>query len=253
MDRMIHVAVNALKNMRMDRTVNANNLANANVPGFRRDMPMGRDSAFLESLDEFSSRVFTQASNASQFEQESGQLVNSGEHMDVAIRGDGYFFIQPASGGEMALSRRGDFGLDSQRQLVDGVGNLVLSDTLDTIEVPEFREFAIDEQGAIFIEPVDAPIGTRVEVGRLGTTLAAGVTLSKSADSHIRPIEGPLPQTDQAVLIAHGFLESSNVNTVTELIANIEGQRQFEMSVKFIKTAKELDERTSQLMRMPSG
>ncbi|HBR63179.1 MAG TPA: flagellar biosynthesis protein FlgF, partial [Rhodobacteraceae bacterium] len=32
MDRMIHVAVNAMKNMRMDRTVNANNLANANVP-----------------------------------------------------------------------------------------------------------------------------------------------------------------------------------------------------------------------------
>jgi flagellar basal-body rod protein FlgF len=58
---------------------------------------------------------------------------------------------------------------------------------------------------------------------------------------------------DQGARIAQGFLESSNVNTVTELIANIEGQRQFEMSVKFIKTAKELDERTSQLMRMPSG
>jgi flagellar basal-body rod protein FlgF len=55
------------------------------------------------------------------------------------------------------------------------------------------------------------------------------------------------------VRIAHGYLESSNVNTVSELIANIEGQRQFEMSVKFIKTAKELDEKTSQLMRMPSG
>ena len=51
MDRMIHVAVNAMKNMRMDRTVNANNLANANVPGFKRDMQLGRDSAFLENLD----------------------------------------------------------------------------------------------------------------------------------------------------------------------------------------------------------
>lgn len=93
MDRMIHVAVNAMKNMRMDRTVNANNLANANVPGFKRDMQLGRDSAFLESLDQFSSRVFTQASNTSLFEENSGPLVNSGEQMDLAVRGAGYLFI----------------------------------------------------------------------------------------------------------------------------------------------------------------
>jgi flagellar basal-body rod protein FlgF len=253
MDRMIHVAVNALKNMRMDRTVNANNLANANVPGFRRDMPMGRDSAFLQSLDQFSSRVFTQAADAALFEEDSGQLVNSGEKMDIAIRGEGYLFIQPSSGGEPALSRRGDLGLDNERRLVDGVGNLMLDTNLDPIQIPAFREFAIDDQGIIFIEPVDAPIGTRVQVASLATTLAEGATLSKSGDSHIRPIEGALPPVDQGARIAQGFLESSNVNTVTELIANIEGQRQFEMSVKFIKTAKELDERTSQLMRMPSG
>ena len=253
MDRMIHVAVNAMKNMRMDRTVNANNLANANVPGFKRDMQLGRDSAFLESLDQFSSRVFTQASNTSLFEEKSGPLVNSGEQMDLAVRGAGYLFIQPSQGGDAALSRRGDLGLDDQRRLVDGVGNLVLDAALAPIEVPAFREFAVDEEGAIIIEPADAPIGTRLEIGRLGTTLAEGVALAKSGDGHIRTLQGTVPEAGEGVRIAHGYLESSNVNTVSELIANIEGQRQFEMSVKFIRTAKELDEKTSQLMRMPSG
>ena len=96
MDRMIHVAVNAMKNMRMDRTVNANNLANANVPGFKRDMQLGRDSAFLESLDEFSSRVLTQASNTALFGEKSGSLVNSGRQTDLAGRGSAYLFIQPS-------------------------------------------------------------------------------------------------------------------------------------------------------------
>jgi len=206
---MIHVAVNALKNMRMDRTVNANNLANANVPGFRRDMPMGRDSAFLHSLDQFSSRVFTQASDAALFEEDSGQLVNSGEKMDIAIRGEGYLFIQPSSGGEPALSRRGDLGLNNERRLVDGVGNLMLDTNLDPIQIPAFREFAIDDQGAIFIEPVDAPIGTRVQVASLATTLAEGATLSKSGDSHIRPIGVLCRQWIKGLGLRKGFLNQA--------------------------------------------
>ena len=53
-------------------------------------------------------------------------------------------------------------------------------------------------------------------------------------------------------LLLSGFLEGSNVKSVDELVAGIDQSRQYEINVKFVTTAKEIDEATASLMRMPS-
>ena len=61
-----------------------------------------------------------------------------------------------------------------------------------------------------------------------------------------------MPEPDQLSTIVSGFLESSNVRSVDQLVAGIEQARAYEINVKFITTAKELDEAGSSLMRIPN-
>jgi flagellar basal-body rod protein FlgF len=104
----------------------------------------------------------------------------------------------------------------------------------------------------VLIEPIDAPDGTRQQIAILGTTLAEDAQLVKSIDGYIRPYnKNEMPVADQRAEVAQGFLEGSNATALDALLANIEGQRYFELNVKFIKEAKNLDEATTRIMRLP--
>lgn len=255
MDRNIHIALNNMRNIASELRVNAQNMANMNVPGFRSDLAVTRQAQFLEAFDQFRSRVYSQQADKSLFSSEPGNLQSTGEDLDVAIRGDGYFFIEPATGGDNALSRRGDLGYDANRFLVDGAGNRILDTGLAPIQLPEARRIIIQETGQIDLELFGTPEGTRVAGPIIGTTLAAGTVLAKSPDGHIRAAdgEGELPPPDQRARLSQGSLETSNVNSIASLVSNIESQRHFEMSVKFIALSQEIDEATSQIMRLPNG
>lgn len=254
MDRNIHIALNNMRNIGSELTINSQNMANVNVPGYRADLVVTREAQAVQSFDEFRSRVFSQQGKEALFSSEQGSLQNTGEPMDAAIRGEGYFMIAPATGGEPALSRRGDFGFDSERFITDGAGSRLLDTEMNPIQLPEARRIVVEETGQIQVELFGAPEGTFVPGPIIGTTTAEGVDLVKSVDGHIRPSKDePLPKPDQRARISQGFLESSNVNTITALVKNIESQRQFEMSVKFISLAQEIDEGTSRIMRLPQG
>jgi flagellar basal-body rod protein FlgF len=87
----------------------------------------------------------------------------------------------------------------------------------------------------------------------IGTTLAQGLALAKGEDGQIRPQTGPLPAPDQAAKVAQGVLEGSNVNPTEELIASIDLQRSFELNMRVISAAKEIDEAGAQLLRAPDA
>jgi flagellar basal-body rod protein FlgF len=252
MDRNIHIALNNLRNITSELQVNAQNMANVNVPGFRADLAVTRQASFLESFDQFRSRVYSQQADQALFSDEAGNLQNTGEDMDTAIRGDGYFFINPATGGETALSRRGDLTFDAERFLTDGAGNRLLDTGLLPIQLPPTRRIVVAETGQIQMELLGTPEGTLVPGPTIGTTMAENIVLTKSLDGHIRSENlDDFPGPDQRARISQGFLESSNVDTISALVENIESQRNFEMSVKFIALAKEIDEAGSRIMRVP--
>ena len=95
--------------------------------------------------------------------------------------------------------------------------------------------------------------GTTQNVGIIGTTLASGEEIFKDKDGLLKTINGGLPEPDQQVVLMQKHLEGSNINAVEEMIVSLDQQRQFELNVKLIKIAKDIDEAASNLMRMPNS
>lgn len=251
MDRLIHTALTTLRTSNHGDTVHATNMANASVPGFRRDLEAASEVRLLDSENTLRSRAFTIRETKSIFSEEQGEIRFTDLTTDVAINGPGYFIIQH-DGRDPHLSRRGDLRVNAQNQLVDGVGALMLNNELQPIILPPFQDISIGEDGRITITPIGAEPGEIVQAGFLGTTLAEGVVLEKSVDGGIRQPDGTVPPADQQSQVLNGALETSNVNTVEELVETIRRQREYELNVKLISIARDLDEAGASIMRMPN-
>ncbi|MDA9952751.1 hypothetical protein N9D61_00150 [Planktomarina sp.] len=251
MDRMVQTALSAITGLKDLKFDLANNLANANVPGFRRDLPNEGSAGFLSTMDQATARIFPLETGGRIFSSESGQLDSTGVETDIAMLNGSYLFIQPADG-DVALSRRGDLGVDTQNRLVDGVGNLVLSDGLQPIVLPPFSAMKFSDNGEVLVRQPGAMSGEFISVGFLGSTSALSGDLTKSLDGKIRKLDGSVPDPDQTGLFAQGVLEGSNVNAIEEMVFNMDMQRQFEINVKLIKQAEEIDKAGTKLMSLPT-
>ena len=251
MDRLAQTALSAIRQMKDTKFDLAHNLSNVNVPGFRRDLPNEGNAAFLKELDKVSAKVLPLEVDRRAFSNEAGQLQNTGLSTDVAVLNEGYFYVLPESG-DIALSRRGDFGIDAQNQLINGAGDLVLSDGLAPIVLPEFVDLSITDIGEILVQQPGAADGDFTSVGFIGSTTAELDQLIKSLDGHIRKIDGTVPAADQTARFGQGYLEASNVSAIEELINNIDMQRQFEINIKLIKKASDLDAAGSKLLTLPT-
>ena len=71
--------------------------------------------------------------------------------------------------------------------LVNGAGDPILSETLQTIQVPPFRDLILAEDGKLLIEPVNGEPGVRQLIGSLGLVSAENLQLRKDLDGEIRP------------------------------------------------------------------
>ncbi len=251
MDKLIYTALNSLGSLRGTQIVTAQNLANQNVPGFRRDTVGEGKSFILDDAGELSARAFQIDREQASFSDLPGFMNQTGEALDIAIADKGYFYIQPDTGGAPALTRRGDLHVGLDGKLVNGANEAVLDTAQRPITLPPFRSVVVDEIGRITIEPIDGAPGERLEVATIGTTQATGLQLVKGEDGQIRPVGAPMPGPDQSAKVMQGVLEGSNVNSTEELISSIDLQRSFELNMRVVSTAKELDEAGVSLMRLP--
>ena len=252
MDKMIHTALNTLKNLSANRSVRAQNMSNINVPGHRKDLNTNFTSGFLHEVKQYDTRVFALHDGANGFSNKQGQLNPTGLETDIAINGPGFFIVQPKTG-DPALSRRGDFSVSNTGLLVDGAGAKILSVDGAAIEIPPNKKMIVAENGDVIIEPLNGAVGERQLVGTIGTSLGGSNEdpLVKSLDGHLRLASGGVPGADQAAVLSQGFLESSNIDAVSELVGSMEDQRQFEINIKLISLSKEIDEGGSSLMKLP--
>ena len=250
MDRSIYTALNSMSILRDNQSVTSQNLANVSVPGFQKDVQINFSSVYLDRDKGIDPRVMA-LQEPGGFDSTPGPMSQTGSPMDVAIDGNGFFIVQPSSGGKIAMSRRGDFGVSANGILTDGTGTKPLSTDLEPIVVPPYRTITISGNGIIEIEPLNGPVGQKVRVAQLATTAGSEVPLTKTIDGFVRPVDGTVPEPDNRALLLNGFLEGSNVKSVDELVAGIDQSRAYEVNVKFLTTAKEIDEATASLMRMP--
>ncbi len=251
MDRLAQTALSAIRQMQDLKFDLAHNLANVNVPGFRRDLPNEGNAGFLKRLDEASAKVLPLETDFRMFSSEMGSVQNTGVETDVAVLNDAYFYVQPENG-QVALSRRGDFSVDALNQLVNGTGELVLSDGLAPIILPPYTSISVTDIGEVLVQQPGAPTGELTSAGFIGSTTSQLDQLTKSLDGQIRKADGTVPDPDQTGKFGQGFLEGSNVNAIEELVKNLDMQRQFEINVKLIKKASDLDSAGTKLMSLPT-
>ena len=250
MDRSIYTALNSMNILRDNQAVTAQNLANISVTGFQKDVSINFSSVYLDRDKGIDPRVMA-LQEPGGFDNTPGPIQQTGSPLDIAVDGSGYFIVKPANG-EISMSRRGDFTVSADGTLRDGTGTQPLSTDLQPITVPPHRKITVSGDGIITIEPLNAPVGQTVRVAQLATTFGSEVPLAKTIDGFVRPVDGSIPAPDNRTLLLSGFLEGSNVKSVDELVSGIDQSRAYEINVKFVTTAKEIDEATASLMRMPS-
>ena len=260
MDRMVQTALNSMKMLMENQVATAHNLSNLSTPGFKQDVVTDFSSIYLNRQEGLEPRIVA-AREVGKFSLEQGMLDNTKNPMDIAINGDGYFVVQP-NNADPAFSRRGDFSVNENGELIDGAGNKVLDAGMQPLVIPAFREINITAQGEILIQPIAAAPGELpVNVGTIGTYVPQEEDiLKKSLDGRIRfepnvnedgTVEQVPIEPNQQAKLAVGFLEKSNVNAVEEMVNTIDQMRKFEMHVKLIQMAEELDQASASLLRIP--
>ena len=250
MDRSIYTALNSMNILRDNQSVTAQNLANVSVIGYRKDVSINFSSVYLDRDNGLDPRVLA-LQEPGGFDNTPGPMQQTGAPLDLAVDGGGYFIVRPVNG-EISLSRRGDFTVSADGTLRDGTGTQPFSNELQPITIPPNRKIAVSGDGIINIEPLNGPVGQTVRVAQIGTTFGSEVPLAKTIDGFVRPVDGSIPEPDNRTLLLSGFLEGSNVKSVDELVSGIDQSRAYEINVKFLTTAKDIDEATASLMRMPS-
>ena len=252
MDKMIHLSLNSLDIALRKQAISAQNLSNVNVTGFRRDVYENFASLYLRAEDQLDTRAFAVTTGSGEFDEQQGRMRATNQATDLAIDGKGYF-VSKREGLENSLTRRGDMSVSMGGNLVNGQGALILSETLQPIEVPPFREIYVREDGKLLIEPINGEPGVTQLIGSIGLVSGEGQQMRKDLDGEIRPADGAPIVTDQNVNVKQGYIEESNVSVIDELVASMGYQRSYEMNLKLIKLASDLDQGTASLLRMPSN
>ena len=252
MDKMIHLSLNSLDIALRKQAISAQNLSNVNVTGFRRDVFENFGSLYLRAEDQLDTRAFAVTTGSGEFDEQQGRMRATHQATDLAIDGKGYF-VSKREGLENSLTRRGDMSVSMEGNLVNGQGALILSETLQPIQVPPFREIYVREDGKLLIEPINGEPGVTQLIGSIGLVSGEGQQMRKDLDGEIRPADGAPIVSDQNVNVKQGYIEESNVSVIDELVASMGYQRSYEMNLKLIKLASDLDQGTASLLRMPSN
>lgn len=245
MDKLLYIAMSGAKQNMQALSVNANNLANAQTTGFKADMAQARSmQAYGEGM---ATRVFSMTERASQ-NFDSGSLLTTGRDLDLAISGEGFFAVQGADGQE-AYTRGGHLRVTEEGNLETTDGELVLGEAGPiTLPLP-VTNINISSDGTIMVQPEGAPNNVQDEVARLKLVNPDVRMIEKGNDGLFRQKNGQALQADIAVNVQSGMLESSNVNPIGEMTDMIALQRQFEMQLKMMKTAEEIDTSSASLLR----
>lgn len=252
MDRLIYTALTGMEAAMNRQRMTANNLANANTPGFRQEVfsvtsatikDNSRDDALgLEARA--MARGFVRHADMSK-----GSVNPTGQPLDLAVRGEALIAFQAPDGGEV-YSRRGDMRVAASGVLENGEGLPVIGESGAPITVPPGFQIRIAEDGTVLGTDPAAPNLPAAPFDKIKLVSPEGSPLAKGLDSFLKvPGGGALP-ADPTASVMPGSLEQSNVNTAEALVDMIDAQRAFEQRARVIQTAGELDEAGSSLLTM---
>ena len=262
MIRSLYTAASGMKAQQLQVDTIANNIANVNTSGFKKSslsfksllyqtyrepgLPQASGQNDVTGLQIGSG---TEVSGSRKI-MSQGVLEITGNQLDFAVEGEGFFEVQLPSG-ELQYTRNGTFRQDANGRLVTA-GGLLLT---DAVNVPEDAQgISVTADGEVF-----ATQGGSSDQAQIGTirlhTFANTSGLKAMGGNRFAPTPASgqasarQPGVQGAGTVRQGHLERSNVETVDELVALIVAQRNYEVNSRAIKVSDEMLQQVNQLIR----
>jgi flagellar basal-body rod protein FlgG len=251
----LNTAASGMYAQQVNIEVISNNIANVNTTGFKKNKAQFQDLMYQEveinpqttstpGIDETSPStilVGTGVQNSSTskiFKQ--GDIVNTNNQLDLAIQGDGFFQIQKPDG-TYVYTRDGSFQTNADGNITTADG--LLLDPGLTVD-DKITGLSIGRDGTVEAQQND---GSKFVLGNIELVRfinpaglkPLGDNLYAATEAAGTPILGT-PGQDGFGDIRQGYLESSNVDIVEEMIAMIAAQRAYEMNSKTVQTVQQM-------------
>jgi flagellar basal-body rod protein FlgF len=243
MDRALYISMTGAKQTMLAQAANNHNLANVSTTGFRADLHQFRSMPIQG--DGYASRVYAMAERGGT-DLSFGSIQATGKELDLAITGEGWIAVELPDGSE-AYTRAGNLRLQPEGALTTVEGFPIIGNG-GPIVLPPIEKMEIGTDGSISILPVGQEATTLALIDRIKLVNLSENQLVKGKYGLMRLEQGGDSEADGSVTVVSGALESSNVNSVDSLVRLISLARQFEMQIKGMKTAEELDAVATQMM-----
>ncbi len=260
MIRSLWISKTGLDAQQTQMDVIANNLANVSTTGFKRSRAVFEDLLYqtirqpgAQSSQQTqlptglqlgtgvrpvaTERIFTQ-----------GNLQQTTNDKDVAIQGAGFFQVLLPDGAT-AYTRDGSFQINDQGQLVTSSGFPVQP----AITLPaDIQSMTIGRDGTVSITQAGSANTVQVGTIQLATFINPAGLLSKGENLYVETAASGnantnTPGTNGAGLLTQGYVETSNVNVVEELVNMIQTQRAYEINSKAITTSDQMLQKLTQM------
>lgn len=260
MIRSLWIARTGLDAQQTQMDVIANNLANVSTNGFKRAR-----AVFEDLLYQTMRQPGAQSSQSTQIPSglqlgtgtrpvstarihTQGAVQQTGNDLDVAIDGAGFFQIQLPDG-TTAYTRDGSFQKDSQGQVVSSSGypvspSITIPSNALSVTISKDGVVSVTQQGAAApVQVGTLQVATFVNVGGL-QSIGENLFLETASSGSATP---NTPGSSGAGVLNQRYVETSNVNVAEELVTMIQTQRAYELNSKVVSTSDQMLSRLTQL------
>jgi len=260
MIRSLWISKTGLDSQQTQMDVIANNLANVSTSGFKRSRAVFEDLLY-QTLRQPGAQSSQQSQLPSGLQigtgvrpvateriHTQGNLQQTGNSKDVAVQGEGFFQVLMPDG-TTAYTRDGSFQVDNQGQLVTSSGFVIQP----AVTIPSnAQSIAIGRDGTISVTQPGVAAATQVGALQIATFVNPAGLDSRGENLYLETGASGTPNTNTpgtngAGSVLQGYVETSNVNVVEEMVNMIQTQRAYEINSKAISTSDQMLARLAQL------
>jgi flagellar basal-body rod protein FlgF len=228
MDNTSNIVLSRLTTQMRAMEVTANNLANLSTPGYRAERVVFADWLSAQkhtSIPAGDRQLAYTQDRATYRERAEGTITHTGNPLDIALSGDGYFTVQTAAG--TRLTRAGRFTLQTDGTIGDEAGNALLDVNNQKLRTaPADTVLTITADGAISSQ--NGPIG------KIAVVTPNDANKLTAEGSRLLRADGPTTPVAKPHLV-QGAVEDSNVGATSELVRMLDVQRGFQLATQFIE------------------
>jgi len=207
----------------------ANNLSNIQTPGFKKDFPV-----FHTMLSQSAGELKRFISDETKIAFQQGDLQKTGSDLDLAVEGEGFFKVRTPHG--IRYTRAGNFRLNKEKVLTSADGFPVMGSRGEL--VLNGQKIVVEKDGTLKMD------GS--EVDRISPVNFADLQSLKKEGQGLFRLEGfQEEQESPETQVIQGQLESSNVNSVEEMVKLIDALRAYESCLKTIQSQDEIDSKAA--------